>query len=77
MKEVDFKQLLLPIIKDEILKPLEQQTMDALYLLLICVDKFPSIFNKKLFKQHLKCSAIVCESNSNVLANLLMVSLEC
>lgn len=61
-------------IKEEVLKPWKDQTLDTVYLLLLCKGKFPTILKKKSISGLLQVPEIVHEQSITHLCEILLVS---
>lgn len=70
--EKQFRNVILPPITVEVIKPFEQLNMDNLYLLLIMHKKFPGVLNKKFMENHIGTPEIISERNLRHLCDVLV-----
>lgn len=72
--ETIFRDVLWPVLKDEIGKPWENQTLDTLYMLLLTSKQYPSVVKKKFMMKHLGTPGIIVEDTLQPCGKLLMES---
>jgi len=68
-----FRNVVWPVLKEELLKPWEKQTMDSLLLLLICQKHHKSVIKAKHLRQSLGTEDIMTQETLKHFAQRLLV----
>ncbi|XP_046980290.1 myb-binding protein 1A isoform X1 [Schistocerca americana] len=72
--ETLFHNVLWPVLKDEVGKPWENQSMETLYILLLASRQYPSVVKKKFMMKHLGTPGLIVEDSLKACGKLLMES---
>ncbi|CAH0548937.1 unnamed protein product [Brassicogethes aeneus] len=65
------EKIVLPLIKTEILKPINEYTLDSLYFLMAVQQSKPNLVKHKLLKNAFGSDKVICQPNLSQLSNIL------